>query len=148
MRIRKYLSQSPVFALYQAQGSLIEHIQDRLSKEGVHLLQGLLLTAIFFEEKEVRPMELLKEFKVSKSNLSHAMRDMEKKGFLKRTMHESDARGYLFSLSNLGRKKATGLIKIFDEVQDELEKGIGVRSVKDFVQNVTEVVLTYDSKFR
>src|SRR5882724_3106522 len=101
MRIRKYLSQSPVFALYQAQGSLIEHIQDRLSKEDVHLLQGLLLTSLFFEEREVRPLELAKEFGVSKSNLSHAMRDLEKKGFIKRNMHGSDARGYLFSLSNL-----------------------------------------------
>src|ERR1700722_5115397 len=124
MKIQNYLSQSPLFALYQAQSSLIESFQDRLSREGVHFLQGLLLTTLFFEEREVRPSELLKTLKVSKSNLSHATRDLEKRGFLKRSVHTLDARGYLFSLSHLGRKKALILIKIFDEVQNELEKDL------------------------
>ncbi|MCB0411206.1 MAG: MarR family transcriptional regulator [Bdellovibrionales bacterium] len=147
MKIEKYLSQSPIFALYRTQGALIDNLQRVLMKEDVHLLQGLILTALFFEERDVRPFEISSAFQVSKSNLSHALRGLEKKGFLKRSMHSTDARGYLFNLTSQGKKKALNLVKLFDEIQDELEKKMGVRSFRDFVQNLETLIKVYNSRF-
>lgn len=140
MKIKKFISQSPIFALYRAQSVVLESFQQRLSEHGVHLLQGLILTAIFFEEKDVRPLELHSVFGVERSNLSHALRDLEKMGLLKRSMHPTDARGYVFSLTPSGRKKTLALIKEFDGVQDAFEASLGVRGTKEFVDRVQQVI--------
>ncbi|HEY8270006.1 MAG TPA: winged helix DNA-binding protein [Pseudobdellovibrionaceae bacterium] len=145
MKINKFIAQSPIFALYRGNSLLVEPFQMRLAKEGVHLLQGLILTALFFEEREVRPFELAKAFQVSKSNLSHSLRSLEKKGWLKRAMHSEDARGYLFSLTASGKKKALILIKSFDEVEGELEKKIGTKNTKEFVNVLNQFVTDYRS---
>ncbi len=115
---------------------IVEPFQERLAKEGVHLLQSLILTSLFFEEREVRPMELARTFQVSKSNLSHALRDLEKRGFLKRSLLEQDARAYLFSLTPLGKKKTLSLVKMFDQVETAFEKEVGVQITRDFVHAV------------
>ncbi len=143
MKIQKYLSQSPIFALYQTQGSLIDHLQRTLSKQGVHLLQGLILTACFFEATPVRPYQLVLTFRVSKSNLSHSLRGLEKKGFLKRFMVTADARGYDFQLTPQGKKKALTLIKIFNEIQEKMEMKMGVHSFNDFVQSLEKLTKIY-----
>ncbi len=143
MKINNFLAESPIFALYQAQGHLINHLQNELQKHDVHLIQGLILTALFFEDREVRPKELSKTFQMTPSNLSHLLRDLEKKELVKRSMHESDARGYVFTLTAAGKKKSLSLIKIFDTIQTKLEKKVGVKSFKDFVNKITKVTNAY-----
>ncbi len=137
MKIKTFLSQSLIFAAYRGKMLIVEPFQDRLAKEGVHLLQGLILTSLFFEEREVRPMELARTFQVSKSNMSHALRDLEKKGFIKRSLHEQDARAYLFSLTPSGKKKTLSLVKTFDQVETAFEKEVGIKATKDFVNAVS-----------
>lgn len=143
MKIQNFLSESPIFAIYQAQGHLIAHLQKELQKHQVHLLQGLVLTAIFFEDREVRPLELTATFQVTPSNLSHLLRDLEKKGLLKRNMHREDARGYVFTLTAQGKKKALSLIKVFDGIQSKLEEEIGVKSFKGFCAGIESLVNAY-----
>jgi len=147
MKIKKFISQSPIFALYLGNALLIEPFQAQLAKEGIHFLQGLILTALFFETREVRPYELAKVFQVSKSNLSHALRDLEKKGMLKRSVHPDDARGYLFCLTPLGNKKALGLVKTFDDVENALEKNVSGKATKEFINVINQYVDGYHSKF-
>lgn len=142
MKIKKFIAESPIFALYRGHSLFVAPFQIRLAQEGVHFLQGLILTALFFEEREVRPREMAKVFQVSKSNLSHALRSLEKKGWLKRAILAEDARGYLFSLTSSGRKKALTLIKTFDEAEDKLEK-VGVKATKDFVSILTQYLDNY-----
>lgn len=148
MKFKKFLSQSPIFAMYQGNALVIEHIQSLLEKDDVHLLQGFILTAIFFEEKEVRPLELASTFKLSKSNLSHALRSLEKKGFVRRSTNVADARGYWFSLTTSGKKKALLLIKIFDGIEDKLDKLVGVKSTKEFVSTSKAMVEAYQYKIK
>ncbi len=147
MKIKKFISQSAIFALYRGNALLIEPFQVRLANEGVHLLQGLILTSLFFEEREVRPFELANIFQVSKSNLSHALRSLEKQGWVRRTMHPEDARGYLFSLTAAGKRKALVLVKFFDEVEGEIDRSVGIKATKDFVSTVNQFVISYRSKF-
>ena len=55
MRIKKFLVTSVVFNLFVAHDEIIGDIQRRLSEERLHLLEALVTTGLFFEEKEVRP---------------------------------------------------------------------------------------------
>lgn len=148
MKIRKFLSESPVFALYQANSLVIEPMQSRLANYDVHLLQGLILTAFFFEDREVRPRELFSVFKVSKSNLSHALRSLERKGLVKRTTQAKDARGYWFSLTAVGRKKALLLVKDFDEIENLLEKTVGKKAINQFVNTTIRIRSVYQSNIK
>jgi DNA-binding MarR family transcriptional regulator len=143
MKIKKFISQSPIFSLYLAASEVVEHFQKNLVNFEVHFLQGLILTAIFFEDKEVRPLELSHVFQVERSTLSHAIRGLEKKGWLKRNMHPTDARGYVLSLTSSGRKKALALIKEFDQVHDGIEQNIGVRKLKESIDNINAVRKSY-----
>jgi DNA-binding MarR family transcriptional regulator len=143
MKIKKYISQSPIFALYRAHTIVLESFQKKLSGHGIHLLQGLILTAIFFEDKEVRPLELHNVLGVERSNLSHALRGLEKMGFLKRSMHSTDARGYVFSLSPTGRKLTLTLIKEFDSIQDLFEKSMGIKKTKEIMDGIQQLISIY-----
>lgn len=145
MKIRKYLTQSPIFALYRAQNLVVERFQQKLKRNDVHLLQGLILTAIFFEDKEVRPIELQSVLKVEKSNLSHALRGLERKGLITRSMHLSDARGYLFSLTPAGRKSTLDLIKEFDKIQDQIEGKLG-KKTSEIIAGVQELVSVFSKE--
>jgi DNA-binding MarR family transcriptional regulator len=135
MKIHKFLSQSCLFVLYRGHASIVEPFQTRINNEGVHLLQALVLTALFFDDREVRPSELAGVLKVSKSNLSHSLRSLEKKGWLKRGIHPRDARGYLFSLTAAGKKKATVLIKAFDTTEFEIERSVGAKNLRGWLES-------------
>ena len=147
MKIEKYLQQSPVFALYRAQGALIDHLQNLLKKNDLHLLQALILTALFFEDAEIRPRDLAKTFQVSNSTLSHALHGLEKRSLVIRSLHPSDARGYLIHTTGVGKKKALTLVKLFDKIQEELETQMGVRSFRDFVRTLDKLISVYRLAF-
>ena len=143
MKIKKFLSQSPIFAFYLASSQVVEAFQARLAKHEVHLLQGLILTAIFFEEREVRPFELSGAFQVERSTLSHAIRGLEKKGWIRRNQHPTDARGYVLSLTPSGKRKVLVLVKEFDSVQNSLEAGIGPRRIREIVEDIGQIRQNY-----
>jgi DNA-binding MarR family transcriptional regulator len=147
MKIKKFLSQSPIFAMYQAQSQVLEVFQDHLGRHDVHLLQGLILTALFFEDKEVRPLDLRAVFNTEASNLSHSLRGLEKKGFVKRSMHPTDARGYLFGLTPSGKKKALLLMKDFDAIQDGFEKVIGIKRTREIVEGQQSLTQLFSKNF-
>lgn len=148
MKIESYLSQSPLYWTYLAQLQLLEPIQTQLKKQGVHLFQGLLLTAIFFEDREVRPTELVKAFKIKRSNLSHSLRSLETQGYVRRIPHPSDARGYLFSLTPPGRRKALSLIKFFDEIQTSFEQVFSSVFLKNIISNLKTLLESENERGR
>ena len=129
MRIESFLRTSPIFAVYTGYSQIVGQFQHQLNAEEVHFIQALILTGIFFEERAVRPTELAQTLKSSRSNISHALRALEKRGWIERTTDPADARAYYFQLTKSGRKKALRLIKIFDHTQTALEnthaKGAG-----------------------
>ncbi len=122
MKIDKFLESSPLFILFATHAEIIGGFQNRFAKENVHFLEALVLTGLFFEEKPVRPTELSKAFSTTKSNMSHTLRGLEKKGLIERKTSNKDARAYLFTLTREGKKKAPKLIKIFDSTEQQIEK--------------------------
>jgi len=141
MRIEKFLASSPLFSLYQAYDQVLGDFQARLKAEGVHFLQALIVTGLFFEERPVRPGELAESLRSSRSNISHAIRGLERAGLIARessTLHR-DARAYYLTLTRAGRKKAGRLIKLLDSVQDQIEAAGG----RDLTPELRRFVQTY-----
>ncbi|MGE0525691.1 MAG: MarR family winged helix-turn-helix transcriptional regulator [Bdellovibrionales bacterium] len=139
MRIQKFLDTAPLFALYVAYARILGDFQKHLASERVHFLQALILTGLFFEERPVRPTEMAATFGVSRSNLSHALRELEKRGWIERKLSPADARAYLFSLSREGRKKVPRLIKIFDATQEEMERATGGKRIAPQLKRFIEI---------
>lgn len=139
MRIEKFLASSALFSLYQAYDQVLGDFQARLKAEGVHFLQALIVTGMFFEERPVRPGELAECLRSSPSNVSHAIRGLERSGLIDRATIKSDARAYALTLTRAGRKKAGRLIKLFDSVQDQIEAAGG----DGLAPELTRFIMTY-----
>jgi len=129
MRITKFLEDSALFNLSLTYEHVMGGFQQQLEKEGVQFVEALVLTGIFFEQGPVRPTQLAKTFLSSKSNMSHVLRRLEKKGLLERSLLKEDARAYLFSLSKEGRRKAPRLIKIFDSTEHQIESSLAGKRI-------------------
>jgi DNA-binding MarR family transcriptional regulator len=84
----------------------------------------LIVTGLFFEERQMRPSELAVTFCTSRSNMSHVLRSLEKKGWIERSTSALDARAYLFGLSREGKRRAAHLIKVFDATEEYFEKAL------------------------
>lgn len=125
MRIQKFLSESPLFSLYVAYDQVLRDFQEKLAAENVHFIQALIITGLFFEDRAVRPSEFAHVLKVSRSNVSHALRDLEKKQIIDRSTDTKDARAYYISLTRAGKRMAPRLVKLFDLTQNEIETAGG-----------------------
>lgn len=141
MRIQNYLEQSPIFAISVAYQTIIPKINQRLNEDGFNLLQGLLLTALLFDEREsVNPSRLAEVFQSSRGNISHILSDLEYRGLVRRLVNTQDARSFKIELKAEGRKKALSLIKFFDQIQDQLEKELGVQGCRRTVDSIWGLV--------
>lgn len=137
MKIKKYLQHSPLFAISAAYEALIPKVNKQLRADDLNLLQGLVLTALFFEEGgEARPSQLADIFQTSRGNMSHIISHLEYKGYVKRRLDEKDARSFRIELKAEGRKKALILIRFYDRIQDLFEKELGVRSCQKTVEGI------------
>ncbi|OQW53664.1 MAG: hypothetical protein A4S09_07100 [Proteobacteria bacterium SG_bin7] len=141
MKIKKYLEQSPIFAINTAYNTIIPKVNRRLNKENINLLQGLVLTAILFEENgEVVPSRLAEIFQSTRGNISHVISDLEYKGFVKRIVSSQDARSFKIELKADGKRKALLLIKFFDQIQEIFEKELGVQNCQKTVNGIHSLI--------
>lgn len=131
MKIETYLQQSPIFVLNAVYEKTIPRINKELKDENLNLLQGLVLTALFFEDRsDITPSILAKTFQTTKANMSHIISNLESTGLIKRTVNQNDARVFYILLKPDGKKKALQLIKYFDEIQETYEQEFGSASLK------------------
>lgn len=150
MKISKYLEQSPVFAINSAYEAVIPSLNRRLKNEEVNLLQGLVLTALFFEGRsDITPSMLAQQFKTSRGNMSHILSHLEYKGWVKRVLDPKDARKFYIELKPDGKKKALSLIKIYDRIQNLFEKELGLKSCQQAASMILRIAGTLEkSRFK
>ena len=137
-----------MFSLHRAYDEVILDFQRRLQEEGVHYIQALILTGIFFEERPVRPSELAKTLGSSRPNISHALRGLEKKGWITRGSSPLDARAYFFELTKEGRKKVPKLIKIFDRIEDRFDAWPEAKRLTHFLEALIKAYRESQSEMR
>lgn len=137
MKIKKYLQQSPIFALNTAYESVIPKLNKQMKSDQLNLLQGLVLTALLFEERsDINPSYLALIFQTSRGNMSHILSDLEYRGYVKRVVSDKDARGFNIELKTEGKKKALTLIKFYDRLQNLFEKNLGLNNCQKTVDGL------------
>lgn len=147
MKIKKYLQESPIFALNSAYEAIIPKLNRQLKADKLNLLQGLVLTALFFEDRnDIRPSELAEIFQTSRGNMSHMLSDLEYHGFVKRVVHEKDARQFRIELKAEGKKKALSLIRFYDQLQNLFEKEMGDKTCKKTVSGILQMAQVFKNK--
>ncbi|AFY01225.1 MarR family winged helix-turn-helix transcriptional regulator [Bdellovibrio bacteriovorus] len=133
MKIEKFLNQNPSFQIVVAGNAIFQKVSEGLAGHELGMMDALILVAIFFEnDKAARPTQLKEAFGIPKANVSHSIRALEKKKLLKRSIHDSDARGYVLDLTPKGARTAVEVISYFDKLQGRIERKCDAKSLDSF----------------
>ncbi|HEU5342420.1 MarR family winged helix-turn-helix transcriptional regulator [Edaphobacter sp.] len=125
MRIESFLQQSPVFQISRAARRIEAALNQTLGEEELTFFESLVLTAVFFEKKGVKPSALADAFETTRGNVSHCVSSLEAKGLVKRRIDPNDARALQIALLPAGRKRAVRVAAILDRMQRRFEEGMG-----------------------
>lgn len=146
MKIKKYLQQSPIFALNAVYEAIIPKLNKQMKLDQLNLLQGLVLTALLFEERsDINPSYLAEIFQTSRGNMSHILSELEYQGYVKRVVSDKDARGFKIELKAEGKKKALALIKFYDRLQNLFEKNLGQQNCQKTVDGLHMISKIFSS---
>lgn len=126
MRIQAFLRESPMFAVKRAARHFDRVAAEAFAADDLGFMEGLILTAIFFEAPRlIKPSDLAETFSTTRGNVSHAISLLEAKGLVQRKIDPSDARAYLLALKPPGKKCAVRVIAAFDKMQQGFEQRVG-----------------------
>jgi DNA-binding MarR family transcriptional regulator len=132
MRIEAFLQESPMFAIQHAARRLDALANSALAEDDLSFAEGLILTAILFEEpRPIKPSQLADTFGTTRGNISHSLSSLEGRGFLQRRIDPEDARAYQVILRPSGKKCALRVVGTFDRLQRMFEREIGKAMLKE-----------------
>ncbi len=135
MRIDAFLHQSPMFAVNRAARRFESLAARALAADSLNFLEGLILSALFFEAPiPVMPSQLAETFGTTRGNVSHCVSSLEAKGLLQRRIDPEDARAYQLTLKPQGKKCAVRVIGVFDKLQREFEREIGKTALGEMLK--------------
>jgi DNA-binding MarR family transcriptional regulator len=121
MRIESFLKQSPVFQLSRSTRRIEGLLNRILRDEELTFMEALVLAAIFFEKKGVKPSDLAATFHMTRGNISHCVSSLEAKALVRRRINPEDARALQIMLLPAGRKRAARVVGILDRMQSRFE---------------------------
>lgn len=130
MRIESFLRQSPVFQITRAARRMEAMLNQTLGEEDLTFFESLVLAAIFFEKKGVKPSALAETFQTTRGNVSHCVSSLEAKGLVRRRIDPDDARAFQIVLLPTGRKRAVRVAAILDRMQRQFEQVLGTSSLR------------------
>lgn len=144
MKIQQYVRNSLILAIGSNYDTVWRDLNSKLKKENCNLLQAVILISIFFEQTDsVTPSDLAAIFRTSRGNVSHCISHLEKRGFMKRSLDEKDARSYRLILKPEGKKVALRLIKIIDDLESHFERQLGKQAVQTTIDNMNAIEVAY-----
>jgi DNA-binding MarR family transcriptional regulator len=134
MRIDAFLQESPMFAILRAARRLDALANEALAEDDLSFAEGLILTAILFEEpRPIKPSQLADTFGTTRGNISHSLSSLEGRGFLQRRIDPEDARAYQVTLRPAGKKCAVRVVGALDQLQRIFEREIGKTALKEML---------------
>jgi DNA-binding MarR family transcriptional regulator len=140
MKIEAFLRESPVVQAGRAARRMEASLNLLLRDEGLTGFEALVLAAIFFEGKdEVKPSALAETFATTRSNVSHCISSLEAKGLVRRRIDTEDARSFRLLLQPAGKRRAVRVVGIFDRMQTQFEKSVGVAKLAGMVEQMRAV---------
>jgi DNA-binding MarR family transcriptional regulator len=126
MRIETFLKQSLLFEVNRAARLMERHMSRIFGSGDFHLMEALVLVAIFFEDpRGVKPSQLSEAMSTTRGNISHCVSSLEAKGLIRRRIDADDARSFQLLLKPQGRAQAMQAIRALDRLQREFETNLG-----------------------
>src|SRR5271169_3038457 len=140
MRIEAFLRQSPIFQASRIARRMESSLNGILQEEELTFFDALMLAAIFFEKKAgIKPSELAETFQTTRGNVSHCVSSLEAKGLVRRRIDPEDARSFRLVLQSAGKRRAVRAVGIFDRMQTQFEKNVGVAKLAGMVEQMRAV---------
>lgn len=134
MKIDKFLTESPVFAITKTARTVEMNLARAIESEGLGFSQALVLIAVLLEDpNRVSPSRLAESFSTTRGNISHCLSVLESRGFIKRKIDRDDARMLRISIRSEGKQCAMRLISYFNSLENRIEKEIGVKSIQEML---------------
>jgi DNA-binding MarR family transcriptional regulator len=143
MRIDAFLKESPMFAISRAARRFDGLASQTLLADGLGFFEGLVLAAIYFEARPVKPSHLADTFATTRSNVSHCVASLEAKGLLQRKIDPADARAYQLSLKPQGKKCALRVVSAFEKLQRGFEREIGKPAMSEMLKTIRRLEATF-----
>ena len=144
MKIQKFINSSLILAIGANYDTVWRDLNTKLKEENCNLLQAMILVSIFFEQnEEVTPSVLANILGTTRGNVSHCISHLEKRGCLRRSLSESDARSYKLILKPEGKKVALRLIQVIDGLEDYFERQLGKQAVQLTIDGMNAVQTAY-----
>ena len=129
-----------MFAVHRAARRFEALSGEALAADGLSFLEGLSLTAIFFESpRPVRPSQLAEAFGTTRGNISHCLSSLEARGLVLRRIDPEDARAFSLTLRPLGRRCALRVIAAFDQLQKSFEETVGKQSLSSMLHTLSDL---------
>ena len=139
MRIESFLRQSPVFQVGRVARRMEGALNAILREEELTFFESLVLTAVFFEKKGVKPSALAETFQTTRGNVSHCVSSLEAKGLVRRRIDADDARALQIILLPAGRRRAVRVAAILDRMQRQFEETAGAVRLDAMLRQLGEV---------
>jgi DNA-binding MarR family transcriptional regulator len=140
MRIEAFLRQSPIVQTSRTARRMEASLNRVLKHEEVTMFEALVLAALFFEKHgEIKPSALAEAFATTRSNVSHCISSLEAKGLVQRRIDPEDARAVQLMLRPKGKRQAARVVGIMDQMQRQLEAGIGVERLQGMIAQMGAV---------
>jgi DNA-binding MarR family transcriptional regulator len=139
MRIESFLQQSPVFQASRTARRMEASLNAILREEGLTFFESLVLAAIFFEKKGIKPSMLAETFQTTRGNVSHCISSLEAQGLVRRRIDPNDARAFQLVLQPAGRKRAVRIVGILDRMQCHFEEKVGVAKLTAMLDQMSVV---------
>ncbi|MEI9980989.1 MAG: MarR family transcriptional regulator [Edaphobacter sp.] len=134
------MRQSPIFQASRTARRTEVSLNAILRDEGLTFFEALMLAAIFFESKSgIRPSELAETFETTRGNVSHCISSLEAKGLVRRRIDPEDARSFRLVLQPAGKRRAVRVVGIFDRMQTQFEKNVGVAKLAGMLEQMRAV---------
>lgn len=130
MKIANFLKKSLIVPTLFTASRFETELHERLSAHGVTILEALILVGIVFENRDCRPSELSLIFHTSRPRISQALKKLVAKNLIERKMETKDARFIVVKITSKGRSLSTKLVSVFDQMNDRIEKIIGVKNAE------------------
>jgi len=111
-----------------------------LKGEEVTAFEALVLAALLFEKRgAINPSALAQAFETTRSNVSHCLSSLEARGLVRRKIDPEDARAVQLVLRPQGKRQAARVVGIMDQMQRQLERGIGAAKLEAMIRQMGEV---------
>ncbi len=140
MKIDKFLTESPIFAITRTARTVEVNLGRSIRDEGLGFSQALVLIAILLEDPNpVNPSRLAESFSTTRGNISHCLSVLESRGFIKRRINRDDARMLRVTIRSEGKQCAMRLICYFNALEKQIENTIGTKTIQNMLNSLGEI---------